>query len=130
MALFGSLSTVRAQLAPSDKFATAFAYVEACLRAGSPERALLDGLAAEQTQRVDLGATITGRVQAVLLPRLLDWLSDSPMGCWTALELVSELVSELVCWWSAPSRLARPGKLLQLLALGFRKRCAAHWHLW
>lgn len=64
MALFGSLSTVRAQLAPSDKFATAFAYVEACLRAGSPERALLDGLAAEQTQRVDLGGGVFALAQA------------------------------------------------------------------
>lgn len=64
MALFGSLSTVRAQLALSDKFATAFAYVEACLRAGSSERALLDGLAAEQTQRVDLGGGVFALAQA------------------------------------------------------------------
>ena len=45
MALFGSLATVRSQLASSENFKTAFAYVEACLRPGSPERALLDGLA-------------------------------------------------------------------------------------
>jgi len=66
MALFGSLSTVRAQLAHSEKFATAFAYVEACLRSGSPERALLDGLAAEQTQRVELGGGVFALPQACM----------------------------------------------------------------
>ncbi len=66
MALFGSLATVRAQLAPSEKFATAFAYVEACLRAGSPERALLDGLTAEQMQKVELGGGVFALPQACM----------------------------------------------------------------
>lgn len=66
MALFGSLATVRAQLATTEKFATAFAYVEACLRAGSPERALLDGLAAEQMQRVELGGGVFALPQACM----------------------------------------------------------------
>jgi YhcH/YjgK/YiaL family protein len=66
MALFGSLATVRAQLATSENFKTAFAYVEACLRPGSPERALLDGLAAEQMQRVELAGGVFALPQACM----------------------------------------------------------------
>ena len=66
MALFGSLATVRAQLASSENFKTAFAYVEACLRPGSPERALLDGLAPEQMQRVELAGGVFALPQACM----------------------------------------------------------------
>ena len=82
MALFGSLATVRAQLAHPEKFASAFAYVEALLTPGSPERALLDGLAADQTQRVELGGGVFALPQACRtfpggVPTVPKWESHS-----------------------------------------------------
>lgn len=54
MALYGSLSTIRQQLARPEHFAAAFAYVEEAGRAGTPAQRLLFGLTAGQTERVEL----------------------------------------------------------------------------
>jgi YhcH/YjgK/YiaL family protein len=58
MALFGSLSTVRAQAPKTPGFATAFAYVEELLRPGSPVQARLHGIARGESQKVDLGGGV------------------------------------------------------------------------
>lgn len=58
MALFGSLSTVRAQLVPHSSFDAAFRYLEACFTAGSPERTRIFGLAEGKSDRVDLGGGV------------------------------------------------------------------------
>jgi YhcH/YjgK/YiaL family protein len=64
MALFGSLSTVSAQLALSPGFGVALEYVSRCLRPGSPEALRLAGLAAGVTERVELGEGVFALEQA------------------------------------------------------------------
>lgn len=54
MALYGSLSTVRSQLANPGHFAAAFAFVEEAGRTGSAAHRQLFGLTAGQTERTDL----------------------------------------------------------------------------
>ena len=55
MALFGSLSTVRAQLASSPAFEIAFDYVARALTPGSPEAARIAAVPVGKTERVELG---------------------------------------------------------------------------
>jgi len=55
MAIFGSLSTVRAQTVAQPKLRAALDYVEKILRRDSPERARIDALAVGETKRADLG---------------------------------------------------------------------------
>jgi biofilm protein TabA len=64
MAVFGSLETVRAQLADSGAFAAAFAHVEECLRADSPARAQLLAVPPGEVVRTELagGAFALGQV--------------------------------------------------------------------
>jgi YhcH/YjgK/YiaL family protein len=66
MALIGSLPAVRAQLADPGRFAPAFACVEECFRAGTPGHRLLHGLAAGQTERVELAGGAFALLQAYL----------------------------------------------------------------
>ena len=54
MALYGSLSTLRAQLTRPEHFAAAFAFVEEAGRAGSAAHRQLFGLAAGQSERTEL----------------------------------------------------------------------------
>lgn len=54
MALYGTLSTVRSQLARPEHFAAAFAYVEEAGRAGTAAHRQLFGLAPGQTERNEL----------------------------------------------------------------------------
>lgn len=54
MAVFGSLSAVRAQLAHDPRFTAAFAYVAEALTAASPVRRRIDGVAVGSTDRVEL----------------------------------------------------------------------------
>jgi YhcH/YjgK/YiaL family protein len=70
MALIGSLPAVRAQLADPGRFAAAFACVEECFRAGTPGHRLLHGLAAGQTERIELAGGAFALLQAyVTKPR-------------------------------------------------------------
>jgi biofilm protein TabA len=55
MALFGSLSTVRAQAPKSAGFEAAFAYVAELLRDGSTARARLREIKRGESQKIDLG---------------------------------------------------------------------------
>ncbi len=55
MALFGSLSTVRAQAPRTPGFTTAFNYVEELLRAGSPVQARVRAIGSGDSEKVDLG---------------------------------------------------------------------------
>ena len=64
MALFGTCSTVRDQLAQPAHFAAAFAYVEACLRPDRPEAAALAALASQETRRVELAGGAFALLQA------------------------------------------------------------------
>ncbi len=64
MALYGSRSTVRAQLARPDHFAASFAYLEECFRPGSPAAGTIAGLAVGQTERVDLPGGAFALLQA------------------------------------------------------------------
>lgn len=64
MALFGSLSTVRAQLASSPAFEIAFDYVARALTAGSPEAARIAAVAVGKTERVELGEGVFALEQA------------------------------------------------------------------
>lgn len=64
MALFGSLSTVRGQLAPSPAFDLAFDYVARALTPGSPEAARIAAVALGKTERVELGAGVFALEQA------------------------------------------------------------------
>jgi biofilm protein TabA len=66
MALIGSLPTVRAQLADPARFAAAFTSVEECFRAGTARHRVLHGLAAGQTERVDLADGAFALLQAYL----------------------------------------------------------------
>ncbi len=54
MAVFGSLSTVRAQLAATPAFNAAFAYVDRCLTAGTLENRRILAVANGATERVEL----------------------------------------------------------------------------
>jgi biofilm protein TabA len=54
MALYGSLATLRAQAAQTPRFATAFAYIEELLRAESPARTRIRGIASGESMKVEL----------------------------------------------------------------------------
>jgi uncharacterized protein, YhcH/YjgK/YiaL family len=64
MALFGSLSTVRAQLASSPAFDIAFDYVARALTPGSPEAARIAAVPVGRTDRVELGEGVFALEQA------------------------------------------------------------------
>ncbi len=64
MALFGSLSTVRAQLAASPAFDLALDYVACVLRPGSPEAARIAAVPVGETLRVELGEGVFALEQA------------------------------------------------------------------
>jgi biofilm protein TabA len=64
MALFGSLSTVRAQLAAAPAFRRAFDYVQLCLTQGTPEAARLAAVPVGATERVELGGGVFALEQA------------------------------------------------------------------
>lgn len=64
MALFGSLSTVRAQIASSPAFELAFDYVARCLTPGSPEAARIAAVAVGKTERIELGHDVFALEQA------------------------------------------------------------------
>lgn len=66
MALFGSLATVRTQLAGCPSFKTALAYVEEILRPGSPAHQRLLAVADGETGRVELGDGVFALEQAYL----------------------------------------------------------------
>ena len=58
MALFGSLATVRAQTQHTPGFATAFAYVEELLRAGSPAHARLQAMPTGEVKKIELAGGV------------------------------------------------------------------------
>lgn len=64
MALFGSLSTVRSQLAPSRAFEAAFAYVERALTPGSEEARRIAAVPEGKTERIELGEGVFALEQA------------------------------------------------------------------
>jgi YhcH/YjgK/YiaL family protein len=64
MALFGSLSTVRAQIASSPAFELAFDYVARCLTPGSPEAARIAEVPVGKTERIELGRDVFALEQA------------------------------------------------------------------
>ncbi|MEN9841680.1 MAG: hypothetical protein RL376_1480 [Verrucomicrobiota bacterium] len=64
MALFGSLSTVRSQLAGSPAFELALAYVARCLTPGSPEAARIAAVPVGKTERIELGEGVFALEQA------------------------------------------------------------------
>jgi len=64
MALFGSLKTLRSQLATTPAFQRAFAYAEECLSAGSPASKRLHAVATGQTERIELGDGVFALEQA------------------------------------------------------------------
>ena len=66
MALLGIRSTVRAQLAHPEHFAPSFTYLEECYRSGSSAAKALAGLAAGQTERVELTGGAFALLQAYL----------------------------------------------------------------
>ena len=63
MAIFGTLSTVRAQLARPEYFAPAFAYAEECLRSGSPANQRLMAVVAGKAERVELSGGFYASLQ-------------------------------------------------------------------
>lgn len=70
MALFGSLATVRAQLAGSPSFARSLAYVEEILRPGSAAHTRMLAVPEGVTERVELGEGVFALEQAyVAKPR-------------------------------------------------------------
>jgi YhcH/YjgK/YiaL family protein len=70
MALFGSLATVRAQLAGSPSFQRTLAYVEEILRPGSAAYQRLQAVREGETERVELGDGVFALEQAyVAKPR-------------------------------------------------------------
>ncbi len=75
MAVFGSLSTVRAQLAAAPAFQRAFDYVQLCLTPGTPEAARLAAVPLDATERVELGDGVFALEQAYLAkpPALGKW---------------------------------------------------------
>ncbi|CAM2912087.1 YhcH/YjgK/YiaL family protein [Rariglobus hedericola] len=66
MALFGSLATVRTQLAGSPSFQKALAYVEEILRPGSEAHQRLLAVATGDTGRVELGDGVFALEQAYI----------------------------------------------------------------
>lgn len=58
MAILGSFSAVRSQVAPSAGFLTAWDYVQDMLREDSPARARLRSLPPGKSERVDLGGGV------------------------------------------------------------------------
>ncbi|MCU0793473.1 MAG: YhcH/YjgK/YiaL family protein [Opitutaceae bacterium] len=66
MALLGSLSTVRAQLAASPAFDLAFDYVARALTAGSPEATRIAAVPLGETVKVELGGGVFALEQAYL----------------------------------------------------------------
>jgi biofilm protein TabA len=64
MALFGSLTTLRAQTRPSAGFETAFAYVEELLRAGSAVAQRVRSVPVGKAEKVDLGGGVFVMEQA------------------------------------------------------------------
>lgn len=64
MALFGSLSTVRAQLASSPAFELAFDYVARALTPGTPEAERIAAVPVGRTERVELGEGVFALEQA------------------------------------------------------------------
>ena len=66
MALFGSLATVRAQLAHAAHFQAAFAYLDECLKPGCPGLARILAVDAGKTERVDLSGGAFALEQAYL----------------------------------------------------------------
>lgn len=64
MAIFGSLPTVRAQLASTPAFVIAFDYVARCLTPGSAEAARIAAVAVGATERIELGAGVFALEQA------------------------------------------------------------------
>lgn len=64
MALFGSLATIRAQLAGSPSFERTLAYVEEVLRPGSPAHRRVMAVADGNTERVELGDGVFALEQA------------------------------------------------------------------
>ncbi|HWA11319.1 MAG TPA: YhcH/YjgK/YiaL family protein [Opitutaceae bacterium] len=66
MALLGTLSTVRAQLARPEHFAASFAYLEECFRPGTAAGRMIAGLAAGQTERIELEGGAFALLQAYL----------------------------------------------------------------
>lgn len=58
MALFGSLSTLRAQAPRSAGLTIALAYVEELYRAGSPVQARVRAVAEGETKKIDLGSGV------------------------------------------------------------------------
>lgn len=66
MAVFGTLATVREQLAASPRFAVALAYVDELLRPGSPVQSRLGALAVGSSQRIELSEGVFVMEQAYL----------------------------------------------------------------
>ncbi len=66
MALFGSLETLRSQLAPHAHFDTAFAYVEKVLQPGSAENVRVLAIAEGVTERLELGGGVFAMEQVYL----------------------------------------------------------------
>jgi YhcH/YjgK/YiaL family protein len=66
MALFGSLATVRAQLAHEAHFHAAFAYLEDVFKAGSAAKARILAVPAGKTERVELSGGAFALEQAYL----------------------------------------------------------------
>ena len=64
MAVYGTLATVKAQLAPHRSFAVAFAYLEEFLRPGSAAAAQAAAVPVGETARTELGDGIFGMAQA------------------------------------------------------------------
>lgn len=64
MAIFGSLDTVRAQLATNPAFQRALAYVEECLSPDSAAAARLRAVKVGDTERVELGGGVFALEQA------------------------------------------------------------------
>jgi YhcH/YjgK/YiaL family protein len=66
MAVFGSLSTVRRQLAAAPAFRRVFDYVQLCLTPGTPEAARLAAVPLDATERIELGGGVFALEQAYL----------------------------------------------------------------
>jgi YhcH/YjgK/YiaL family protein len=66
MAVIGSLTTVRAQVAPHPLFKQSFAYLDECLRVGSPAHTRIMALKAGDVGRIDLGAGLFALEQAYM----------------------------------------------------------------
>jgi biofilm protein TabA len=69
MAVFGSLATVRAQLARHAHFDTAFAYLDELARPGSAALARLQAIATGESNRIELAGGVFALEQAYLTKR-------------------------------------------------------------